>query len=103
MTVTVARDAGKGLGPRAATEYGPIRVGARSAKHGVVINARRVVGCRDWGRADSYAAAIAAAIAILRIIASPVCFAEIVVVSAHWRRAFLIRRRVMPMSYVTSK
>ena len=101
MTVTVARDAGKGLGPRAAPEYVPFC--ARSAKHGVVINARRVVGCRDWGRADSYAAAIAAAIAILRIIASPVCFAEIVVVSAHWRRAFLIRRRVMPMSYVTSK
>ena len=101
MTVTVARDAGKGLGPRAAPEYVPFC--ARSAKHGVFINARRVVGCRDWGRADSYAAAIAAAIAILRIIASPVCFAEIVVVSAHWRRAFLIRRRVMPMSYVTSK
>ena len=101
MTVTVARDAGKGLGPRAAPEYVPFC--ARSAKHGVVINARRVVGCRDWGRADSYAAAIAAAIAILRIIASPVCFAEIVVVSAHWRRAFLIRRRVMPMSYVILK
>jgi len=103
LTVTVARDAGKGLGPRAATEYGPIRVGARSAKHGVVINARRVVGCRDWGRADSYAAAIAAAIAILRIVASTVCVAEIDCRFSALAARILIRRRVMPMSYVILK
>ena len=103
MTVTVARDAIKGPGPRAATEYVQIRVGVRSAKHGVVINARRVVGCCDWGRADSYAAAIAAPIAILRIIAFPVCFAEIVCRFSALAARILIRRRVMPMSYVTSK
>jgi len=101
LTVTVARDAGKGLGPRAAPEYVPFC--ARSAKHGVVINARRVVGCRDWGRADSYAAAIAAAIAILRIVASTVCIAEIDCRFSALAARILIRRRVMPMSYVILK
>lgn len=45
MTVTIERDAGKGLAARAATEYVPTRVGARSAKHGAIVN---TCGSQGW-------------------------------------------------------